>query len=229
MWVGPGASAHLLTHPYNIENQTVSIEFCNNMAYGIDSKIYTGLGAGGGIMNWGDLSIDGTAPSGHDPAENWIEQNLATASNEEGGLGGGIYHIGTNLYVENVRFYANSATVTPDNQKGSGGGIYAVNRITNLVKVEIFNNYPNGIGGAQGQGTGLQGDPPLVSLEGCTIHGNSDEETAQQIDGLLVMHLGDNHISKHAPPSGCSSDLNGDGVIDGADLTLLLGTWGLCP
>lgn len=28
---------------------------------------------------------------------------------------------------------------------------------------------------------------------------------------------------------GCISDLNDDGAVDGADLTLLLGSWGICP
>lgn len=31
------------------------------------------------------------------------------------------------------------------------------------------------------------------------------------------------------PPPSCTADLNGDGVVNGADLGLLLGAWGLCP
>ena len=28
---------------------------------------------------------------------------------------------------------------------------------------------------------------------------------------------------------GGAADLNGDGIVDGADLTILLGSWGDCP
>ena len=30
-------------------------------------------------------------------------------------------------------------------------------------------------------------------------------------------------------PSSCPGDVNGDGVVDGADLGTLIGAWGLCP
>lgn len=31
------------------------------------------------------------------------------------------------------------------------------------------------------------------------------------------------------PPPSCIADLNGDGIVNGADLGILLGAWGLCP
>jgi hypothetical protein len=31
------------------------------------------------------------------------------------------------------------------------------------------------------------------------------------------------------PPPNCIGDLNGDGVVNGADLGILLGAWGACP
>ena len=31
------------------------------------------------------------------------------------------------------------------------------------------------------------------------------------------------------PPPNCVGDLNGDGVVNGADLGILLGAWGICP
>ena len=30
-------------------------------------------------------------------------------------------------------------------------------------------------------------------------------------------------------PLPCSGDINGDGIVDGADLSALLATWGVCP
>ena len=220
LFVFNGASASLsVTDPRGIY-------FLDNTAYGVDSKVFSGEGAGGAIANFGDLTIDGRSPSGESHGQ--IYNNIAIASNEKGGLGGGIYHIGTSLLVKNTALTRNSATITPSNQSGSGGGIYAVTSITNLVHVSCIQNFPNCVGGPQGSATGLQGEPPVIVIESCTIHGNGDDETDQQIDGLLVMHLGDNHISKHPPPSDCPSDLNGDGQVDAADLGLLLSAWGFC-
>lgn len=36
-------------------------------------------------------------------------------------------------------------------------------------------------------------------------------------------------IELPVPSTGCFADLNGDGVVDGADLGILLGAWGPCP
>ena len=36
-------------------------------------------------------------------------------------------------------------------------------------------------------------------------------------------------LSMWGPCSGCDADLNQDGVVDGADIGLLLGCWGACP
>ena len=30
-------------------------------------------------------------------------------------------------------------------------------------------------------------------------------------------------------PTTCPGDINGDGIVNGADLSLLLGAWGICP
>ena len=34
---------------------------------------------------------------------------------------------------------------------------------------------------------------------------------------------------KALPECTCTEDLNKDGLVDGADLTQLLGAWGVCP
>lgn len=36
-------------------------------------------------------------------------------------------------------------------------------------------------------------------------------------------------LSAWGPCAGCAADINGSGVVDGADLGLLLGAWGTCP
>ena len=230
LWVGSDATAHISVFN-STDGGTRMVQIFDNMAYGMDTKVYSGQGAGGAIANFGNLTIDGTAPPeklGGDIG-GAIYGNTASASDEVGGQGGGIYQAGTSLIVKNTNFTTNGATVTPFNVNGSGGAIYAATSIDTLVKVICDRNFPNGIGGPQGHGVGLRGQPPVVALDSCTIHGNGDDETDQQINGVLVMHLGDNHISKHAPPSGCPSDLNGDGLVDAADLGLLIAAWGLCP
>jgi hypothetical protein len=49
-------------------------------------------------------------------------------------------------------------------------------------------------------------------------------------DGTLVVDIGAYEAPYDLPavPPACPTDLNGDGVVDGADLGLLLGAWGPC-
>lgn len=42
-------------------------------------------------------------------------------------------------------------------------------------------------------------------------------------------NIDDIQIIANAPPQGVPGDLNGDGGVDGADLTILLAEWGFCP
>ena len=42
-------------------------------------------------------------------------------------------------------------------------------------------------------------------------------------------NLDDIQLVASAPPSGLPGDLNDDGIVDGADLTILLSSWGFCP
>ena len=59
-----------------------------------------------------------------------------------------------------------------------------------------------------------------------------DEPCLGDVDGNGVVNGGDLGLllGDWGPcPKGCAGDINGDGVVNGADLGLLLGAWGLCP
>lgn len=90
-------------------------------------------------------------------------------------------------------------------------------------------NSPNAIA----QGLGFRrgsGTVSPITLEGCTIYGNGDHESASQVQISGPFYLvGENHISRHAPPHPCLADLNGDGLVDAADLGILIAAWGICP
>ena len=211
LYVGSGSSCSM-TSPLPV---LWSISFLFNTAYDVDSNGPLGYqpGLGGGLANFGEVTIQGSS-------DFTFGNNAAKGTSAMPGLGGGIYHQGTSLVVTEAKFEDNSA--------GKGGGVYAATSGADLKSTTFTSNSPNGVAGPNGPPPGLRGLPPVVAIDGCTIYGNGDGETDQQIDGVLVMHLGDNHISKHAPPSGCPSDLNGDGQVDAADLGLLLSAWGFC-
>ena len=214
LYVGSDASASL--------SVTVEafVNFIGNTAYAVDSKGPLGdqPGLGGGLANFGDVTIQGAYKTGKGQFE--LSNNVAHGTSGMPGLGGGIYHAGTSLVLSVADFTNNHA--------GKGGGLYSATS-GSVIEYGVFNgNSPNGVGGADASSTGLRGQPAVIVIDNCTIYGNGDDETDQQIDGLLVMHLGDNHISKHPPPSGCPSDHNGDGEVNGADLGLLIAAWGVC-
>ncbi|MFM8639801.1 MAG: hypothetical protein ACKOEL_04095, partial [Planctomycetota bacterium] len=45
----------------------------------------------------------------------------------------------------------------------------------------------------------------------------------------LVAEVYGDVVDPAPPPPACPADLNQDGVVNGADLGLLLGAWGACP
>ncbi len=49
-----------------------------------------------------------------------------------------------------------------------------------------------------------------------------DVWTTEFLNGRIVRHA-------DVAPARCPGDLNGDGKVDGKDLTILLATWGMCP
>ncbi|MAD20329.1 MAG: hypothetical protein CMJ52_09175 [Planctomycetaceae bacterium] len=172
----------------------------------VSSTSYSGdfeYGDGGNILNLADLTLDD-----------------CTVTDGTALCGGGIFHGGTRLIVTDGSIEGNTA-------QDEGGGLLADTSGATLTGCTINDNSPDGISGQVTNGF-HQGFEGLLRIEDCSIHGNGDGETFRQLVGAVV-HAGDNHISRHPPPSGCPSDLNGDGRVDAADLGLLIGAWGFCP
>jgi hypothetical protein len=59
---------------------------------------------------------------------------------------------------------------------------------------------------------------PRLALTGSTVCGNSRPN-------LLVYFTRD----AASVVCNCAGDVNGDGFVNGADIGLLLGAWGICP
>ena len=94
---------------------------------------------------------------------------------------------------------------------GAGGAIYTDGPDTYIFKCRIQNNH------AGAQGGGFYTTDGNSQLEQSLICGN----THDQVEGAY-QDLGGNLVSDFC----CDGDLTGDGLIDGADLTVLLSAWG---
>ena len=109
------------------------------------------------------------------------------------------------------RFFGNTA--------GLGGGALLNNRAGTIV--DGCNVSENSVLNEEGNGGGLNGEQEF-KLSSSIVCAN----TPDQVFGNWSDE-GDNMIAT-ACPSECPTDINGDGITDGADLTLLLGDWGPC-
>ncbi|MDG2030769.1 MAG: right-handed parallel beta-helix repeat-containing protein [Phycisphaerales bacterium] len=77
-------------------------------------------------------------------------------------------------------------------------------------------------------GTGSGGGCLFEGSENSRIQGTTIcENMPDQVDGPHI-DGGGNQIGEVCG-STCPADINGDGVVDGADLTIVLGEWGPCP
>ena len=47
-------------------------------------------------------------------------------------------------------------------------------------------------------------------------------------DALCAL-VAQQNCTQCAPPNPCPADLNGDGIVDGGDLGIVLTSWGICP
>lgn len=93
-----------------------------------------------------------------------------------------------------------------------GGGLYSDGVDTLVDGGTIKGNHATkwgAVGSIQG----------TVRIRNSSICGNTLEQVSSNYDDL-----GGNHITDTC----CRADLDGDGIVDGADLTALLGEWGAC-
>ena len=126
-------------------------------------------------------------------------------------------------------------------------GAYAYSSFADLVNNNYF--YANGIGNQDTPfdcqfwcwngvfyRTNVTGPTGASTVTGFNIYNNSGDLynnvvaqtvtcTATYAGTMRFMALDSSLI----PPPNCVGDLNGDGVVNGADLGILLGAWGICP
>ena len=111
---------------------------------------------GGGIDNWGTLTINNTTVSG----------NLAFQRRNQPGYGGGIYNHGR-ATINNSTISGNRAWCA-NYCTGEGGGILNVGSLT-INNSTITGNYAGGFGVARGGGVDNNG---AVTINNSTINGN---------------------------------------------------------
>jgi hypothetical protein len=159
-----------------------------------------------------DCDFLGNDAEGDGGAVNVNAQSTLAASgctfsgNDAGSAGGGISIGGAVSVMLNDCF-------VHDNESGFGGGIAAaVSGTLSLSAVDIYQNAAMSGGGIFAYGT-------TVAAENCIICGNTPDDLNV---GSPVIDLGGNTLCI----GELFGDLNGDGVVDGADLGLLLSEWG---
>jgi hypothetical protein len=76
----------------------------------------------------------------------------------------------------------------------------------------------------------VPGDDGLWTLDGAVVLPGGPIQAMRTSEALTVMLTADRSIViDHAGPPSCPADLTGDGVVDGADLGLVLSAWGESP
>lgn len=123
-----------------------------------------------------------------------------------------------------------------ENDSVEGGAIWVANTVNSAIPGEvsitdsIITNNSTGLGPNSeypfNPGISFAGTP--ISIGGSTICGNFSDTMPfiSQINGSY-QDLGGNTIATECPTVPCPADLNGDGMIDAADLGLLIGDWGM--
>ena len=126
-------------------------------------------------------------------------------------------------------------------------GAYAYSSFADLVNNVYF--YANGIGNQDTPfdcqfwcwngvfyRTNVTGPTGASTVTGFNIYNSSADlynNVVAQTVACTATYAGTMRFmaldSSLIPPPNCVGDLNGDGVVNGADLGILLGAWGICP
>ena len=136
----------------------------------------------------------------------------------ESGDGGGMYnYYNSSPTLRGCVFLLNSAYNAGSKSYGDGGGMFSINNSNPTLIDCMFKG-----NSAFGSGGGLYCLGGEMMLTGSTVCGNS----LDQIYGNWSDN-GGNTIAEECPGDSCPADLNDNGSVDGADLTVVLGDWGL--
>ena len=108
-------------------------------------------------------------------------------------------------------------------------------RVCAFINGSSHDYVSNQVLGPLGGGSNL-GEPRVIDFDArpgeqfVVIVDASGEPCPCDLDGDGMIDGADfgTLLSMWGPCAGCDADLNGDGVVDGADIGLLLGCWGEC-
>lgn len=233
---GNGGGMYLQTHAENTDPVLDNCSFRWNDAPQWGGGVYVS----GSDPTFIDCDFDGNeALIGGGVCNKWISRSTfidCVFEDNEAEEGGGMHSIQGSPILEGCLFKYNSA----DN---AGGGLYSHDCALDLVGCTIRNN-----NAADGGGLYNTGCCPKT-LTSCTVRSNvasglgggmyNRDSSPDLTDSIVCGNLSDqidggfNDIGGNLISADCentnSPDLNGDGVVDGADLTIVLGTWGRCP
>ena len=116
------------------------------------------------------------------------------------------------VFLENV-----SLGLIPNISNGQGGAVNSLRGIQ-FYRCELRENFANEDGGGLFQAEGIYG----ALFSESVVCGN----TPDQIVGGWF-DKGGNTFTDECPDDTCPADLNGNGSVDGGDVTIVLGDWGL--
>lgn len=134
------------------------------------------------------------------------------------GDGGGMYnYLNSNPTLHDCLFLNNSTQAWDSDRFGDGGGMYNINNSRPSLNNCRF------IGNTAGRGGALYcNEKSAAVLTATTICGNSEDQIVGPWEDVSS-----NCIQEVCEDCACYTDLSADGVVDGTDLTIILGDWGL--
>ena len=205
------AGTYLLEQPVGVIGSQITVRGAVD-AYGQPATILDGQGS--------------LLPFGIGYADQAVIENLVI-TNGYGDYGGGARFIASqNVVVRNCHFRDNHAN-------WDGGGLRtSLDTTLTLVDCEITGNtadHPSWPGQSRGAGANVSG--ATLTLVRTRVCGNIEStDPGRQITGVDETNL---FLSGACVESDCDvcfttdpADLNFDGIVDGADMTILLGSWG---
>jgi len=134
------------------------------------------------------------------------------------GDGGALHAAKSTIAVTDCVFTGNFST-------GAGSAVFASSSTVTMTRcLATANRFGGPVGSTVFVGTGS-----TVTLKDSRVCGNDGEA----VGGDPIVDAGGNVVGyvcppPPPPPPECVADLNGDGKVNGADLGLLLASWGLC-
>ena len=119
-------------------------------------------------------------------------------------------------WIENANGSMGHSTINDNMTDGEGGGIWVYNSRPIFSNCQVSDNVANAVGGLY-----VDSGDPMPTVMKSAFCGNGTDVSGPYDDG------GGNSFEPNCATE-CPSDINGDGLVDGADLSVLLANWGSC-